>query len=64
MKKDLTYNDALTKLEKIITQLEGDNVPVDKLADKVKEANELILYCEGKLRDVEFKLAEMKDPED
>jgi exodeoxyribonuclease VII small subunit len=61
MKKLLTYNEAFGKLEKIVSQLEGDDIPLDKLTDKVKEANELIAYCEVKLRDVESKLTQQTD---
>ncbi|HQQ98639.1 MAG TPA: exodeoxyribonuclease VII small subunit [Cyclobacteriaceae bacterium] len=53
MKKILTYNEAFDKLEKIVGQLEGNDIPLDKLAEKVTEANELIALCENKLRNIE-----------
>ncbi len=53
MPKELTYNKAFTELEKLVEQIEDDTIQLDTLAAKVKEANELILYCETKLRSIE-----------
>lgn len=53
MKNDLTYNKAFTELEKLVNEIENDNVPLDKLSDKVKKANEYINFCETKLRTFE-----------
>lgn len=56
MKKILTYNEAFDKLEKIVGQLEGNDIPLDKLAEKVTEANELVVFCENQLRNIENQL--------
>jgi len=53
MPKELTYNKAFSELEKLVEQIEDDTIQLDTLAAKVKEANELILYCEDKLRGIE-----------
>jgi exodeoxyribonuclease VII small subunit len=53
MKKEITYKEAYTKLEALVEELENGNVSLEKLADKVKEAKELIVFCEKKLRKVE-----------
>lgn len=58
MKSDLTYNDAFSKLEDLVEQLEEGNIPLDKLSIKVKQANELIAICETKLRNIQ---SEIKD---
>lgn len=62
MPKELTYNKAFTQLEKLVEQIEDDTIQLDTLAAKVKEANELIVYCEDKLRgiDKEVKSATAK----
>ncbi len=60
MKKIPSYNEAFDKLEQIVGQLEGNDIPLDKLAEKVTEANELIAFCEGKLRNVENKLPQQE----
>jgi exodeoxyribonuclease VII small subunit len=53
MKRELTYSEAYSKLEKLVAQIESDNIQLDTLADKVKQANELIEFCEQKLRTIE-----------
>lgn len=57
MKNDLTYNKAFSELEKLVEQIEDDNIPLDTLADKVKKANEYIKFCETKLRTIEKDVA-------
>lgn len=50
MKTNLTYNEAFSKLEVLVEQLEEGEIPLDKLSAKVKQANELIELCENQLR--------------
>jgi exodeoxyribonuclease VII small subunit len=58
MKTDLTYSDAYAKLEELVAQLEGGNIPLDELSLKVNQANELILICENKLRNIQAEVNE------
>ena len=58
MKTELTYSDAYAKLEDLVEQLEDGGIQLDQLAEKVKQANELIAICENKLRTIE---REVKD---
>lgn len=58
MKKELTYSDAYAKLEELVEQIESDSIQLDTLAEKVKEANELIKFCETKLRSIEEDVAD------
>ncbi|HRG79598.1 MAG TPA: exodeoxyribonuclease VII small subunit [Cyclobacteriaceae bacterium] len=61
---NLTYNHAYNELSKLVDQIEDDKIQLDTLADKVKQAKELIDYCEMKLRsidkDVEAVLSDKK----
>jgi len=50
---NLTYNKAYTELLKIVDQIEDDGIQLDTLADKVKQAKELIDFCENKLRTID-----------
>ena len=52
----LSFDTAYTNLEKIIRQIEAEAIPLDELAAKVKEAKELIRFCEDKLRGIEREL--------
>jgi len=58
MKPDLTYDEAFNKLEHLVGQLEESNIPLDKLSEKVKQANELIKICEDKLTKIEIDVTE------
>ncbi|MEO8147846.1 MAG: exodeoxyribonuclease VII small subunit [Bacteroidia bacterium] len=51
--KPHTYEKAFEELEKIVASLEGDDVPIDTLAEKIKNATELIQFCKTKLRSTE-----------
>jgi len=53
MGSNLSYTEALSKLEEIVEQIEDDSIMLDTLTEKVAQANELIKYCEGKLRSIE-----------
>lgn len=52
MQTKLTFDNAFAQLEKLVEQIEDENILLDTLAEKVKEANELIRYCEIKLRTI------------
>lgn len=58
MKKELNYSEAFSKLEELVEQLEDGNIQLDKLTEKVKQANELIAICESKLRDIDKDVKE------
>jgi exodeoxyribonuclease VII small subunit len=58
MKRELTYTEAYSKLEKLVAEIESDDIQLDTLADKVKQANELIVFCEEKLRTIEKEVGE------
>lgn len=52
-----TYNTAFAELEQLVAQIEDRDIQLDTLADKVKRANELIKFCEQKLRGIEGDIA-------
>ena len=52
----LTFDKAYADLEKIVRLIESENIPLDELAAKVKEAKKLIRFCEEKLRGIEKEL--------
>ncbi len=56
MEKELNYSQAYEKLEEVVEQLEDGNIQLDTLAEKVKQANELIAVCEAALRKIEKEL--------
>lgn len=49
MAEEITYREALTELEDIVSAIEGEQVDVDDLAIKVKRSAELIRLCRGRI---------------
>ena len=58
MKNELTYSEAFFKLEELVEQLEDGNIQLDELSAKVKQADDLILICEFKLRSIVTEIEE------
>ncbi len=53
---DLSYEEALADLQKILTDLQNEQTSIDDLADQSKRANALVEYCREKLRGIEKEL--------
>ena len=47
--KKETYSQAMERLEKIVSQIDNNELEIDELAVKIKEANEIIAFCSDKL---------------
>lgn len=66
-KKNLTYSEAITTIDEILQQIETGELDVDELAEKVKQASELLKLCKGKLfsteKEIEKILKEMESNE-
>ncbi len=58
MKKDLSYDEAYARLEKLVHDIEDDSIQLDTLADKVTEATKILALCETKLRVIETEVAQ------
>jgi exodeoxyribonuclease VII small subunit len=52
----LTFDQAWQQLQQLVAAIEEESLPLDELASKVKEAKQLIRYCEEKLRNIEQDL--------
>lgn len=53
MKKNLTYEQAMQRLEEIVDGFEQGTLALDRLTDLLAEAQELVKFCNDKLRQVE-----------
>lgn len=47
--KKETYTQAMGKLEEIVVQIENNELDIDQLGEKLKEAQKLIAFCKDKL---------------
>ena len=53
------YAAALTELDAILRELEGSDVDVDHLAERVSRASELISLCRDKISNAQVKIEEV-----
>ena len=49
MAKKTSYNDAYNRLQEILQQIESNQLDVDDLSAKIKEASSLLKVCKDKL---------------
>jgi len=55
-KKPKSYKESWKELQNILEDLESGKLDIDKLAEKVKRASELVTFCQTRLREVEQEL--------
>ncbi|MBV1894043.1 MAG: exodeoxyribonuclease VII small subunit [Ilumatobacteraceae bacterium] len=53
------YTLALTELDSILRELEGSDVDVDQLADRVARASELITLCRTKISAAQLRIEQV-----
>ena len=56
MAKRMTFEEALAKLEEIVSQIEGGKVPLEESIQKYADGIELIKLCRGILDSAEKKI--------
>jgi exodeoxyribonuclease VII small subunit len=54
--KDLSYGQAATRLEEILSQIEEGKVDIDELSGLVAEAARLVALCRGKIHAAEVQV--------
>ncbi len=59
----MTYDKAYKELQKIIADLQQDDISIDMLKDKVVRAKELISLCRKKLRSIEEDVSQALEEE-
>lgn len=57
MKQNIKYEDAVHRLEDIVTRMENNELDIDTLSEQLKTAQQLIKLCKDKLikTDAEIK---------
>lgn len=61
MKKDMTLEQAMKKLEEINDKMMDSNLPIDKSLKLFEEGLELVKFCEGKLNEAQLKITQLKN---
>ena len=64
MPKKINYEEAITKLENIIEQLEDASTPIDHSIKLYKEGIDLAKFCSDKLTSLEGEVAILKKTSD
>lgn len=49
MKEEISYEEAMTQLEQIVEQIENNELGIDELTSKLKQAQRLMKMCKDKL---------------
>lgn len=62
-KPKLTYEQAISRLEEIVNNLERGDLALDSLAQQIKEAQELLTFCRAKLTQVETDVKKILEDE-
>jgi exodeoxyribonuclease VII small subunit len=53
------YAEALAELDAILRELEGSDVDVDHLADRVARESELITLCRSKISEAQLRIEQV-----
>ena len=56
---ELKYNKAIKRLEEIINNIENEEIDVDDLSARVKEAVDLIKVCKNKIEKAELEVKQV-----
>lgn len=60
-KASMTYEEAMKRLEQLVSQIENGQMDVDSLATSLKEAKELVDFCKSKLLKAEKDVKKILD---
>ena len=52
----LGYEEAMADLEAILAELEAEETDLDRLAERVKRASELVRHCRAKIHGAELEV--------
>lgn len=59
----MTYEEAMAQLEAITQQMESGNLPIDKMAENLKKAQELLTFCREQLLLADKEINQILSPE-
>lgn len=57
----MKYEEAISTLETIARQLEQNELPIDKIADRLREAQKLVAFCRSQLTTVDAEIKKIMD---
>ena len=60
----MKYEDALKRLEEIVSGIEENKLDIDRIGERLKEARELIKFCRDKLYKTDEEIKKILETED
>ncbi len=57
--KEMSFEEAMAALEKVVSELESGQVPLEQSIALYEKGAALRAHCEGKLKDAEEKVAQI-----
>ena len=57
---EVPFEEGLKKLEAIVEEMEGDDLPLEKLLERYEEGTRLAEGCQAKLVDAELKIQKLQ----
>ena len=54
--KNMTYEKAISRLEEIVSKLEGNEIPLEDSIALFQEGIELSKYCDDKIKNIQEKV--------
>ncbi len=64
MKKDMTLEQALKRLEKITEEMQQESITMDKSLKLFAEGSELVTFCNSKIEDAQLKITNLTESEE
>jgi len=58
-KKEQNFENALSRLEKIVEEMESGTLNLDRLMSHFEEGTQLVKFCTAKLNEVEHKIEKL-----
>ncbi|MGB9601276.1 MAG: exodeoxyribonuclease VII small subunit [Verrucomicrobiia bacterium] len=57
---DLSFEEALNRLENIVTEMEEEELPLEKMIERFEEGTKLVKICQKRLSEAELKIQELE----
>ena len=60
----MKYEEAIKRLEEIVTEIEDNKLDMDRIGESLKEARGLIKFCKDKLYETDEEIKKILEIED
>lgn len=60
----MKYEEAMKRLEEIVSEIEDNKLDMDRIGDSLKEARELIKFCKDKLYKTDEEIKKILETDD